>query len=863
MEQSGGAVGSTSRPPDGAATVGGSTMNDTLGDAGQQGSATSASFTGALPITGSTIKASSSKAAVVDYHQWIGDAIKLIEAFDPKKTTVDAHFDDKLGGNTRMAPARKKFVQQVFYCCIRYQKFLKLFVNAFLYKNPASAPRSDQTLYMIMGCLFFFRIEEIGFGEMGKILLKSDLSTPPALHALVDFIFSEEDLNNWVKVEWCKVYDMKYLEDEIIGKMQRLKPQMQSYLDELRVSALGGQAASAGVASEEAGKGVGGGGSEQHGGSSSSAVDADAKRQSFSSSRKHTKIQPFNLTKPKPRLVPQPEVIGRVYEAKPPPKTIYATSLEKVEAEKEERRAKVAEEIKGKYVADRDEFVFETSKRPAADDDSKLRYAQDVEDLKYKECTFKPKIKELKGKYDPQQFAEVRHNASSILREDMLVKKKQENEYNVLMDYERGLRDASEYYLWQYNQRVADDVEEKCRVEQRKIEMQLAAEAAREAMELQFQKNVLNAENIKLEKAVNEKRKHKEAVDEEEKKRSLCKEVYDMRGRPRVQLDIIDEKRKVNAEEIRLDTKKRFEIKKADDEHEMEQRKDLIRQIRAIVRVSTVTAEPYDPSEPPRHGILDEMSLAELRERYQIEKATQERKRAEKRDFILDEKREKNKVLLAKAENLSKIRTIARAEAAERHAKLKEEKRQAELVQQKISEQATVEVAERIRKKKEARYKEEQRLAKELKEINVKRQFLAAGAEAMEAKQYYEQLKGLEREAIDRQKEALHDAKVGRKVRKAEIKAIKEDRKNEQEEWAEMVRGVNERLEKSRKDDALLREEYRLERRDAHAVQRKVEANLKRVQLKQLPYATRMTQESIKAGRAYRETHPVPEPLPP
>jgi len=78
-----------------------------------------------------------------------------------------------------------------------------------------------------------------------------------------------------------------------------------------------------------------------------------------------------------------------------------------------------------------------------------------------------------------------------------------------------------------------------------------------------------------------------------------------------------------------------------------------------------------------------------------------------------------------------------------------------------------------------------------------------------------------------------------------------------------MVRGVNERLEKSRKDDALLREEYRLERRDAHAVQRKVEANLKRVQLKQLPYATRMTQESIKAGRAYRETHPVPEPLPP
>ena len=38
---------------------------------------------------------------------------------------------------------------EVFYGCVRYQKFLRIFVTGFLYKNPATAQRSDQTLYTV------------------------------------------------------------------------------------------------------------------------------------------------------------------------------------------------------------------------------------------------------------------------------------------------------------------------------------------------------------------------------------------------------------------------------------------------------------------------------------------------------------------------------------------------------------------------------------------------------------------------------------------------------------------------------------------------------------------------------------------
>lgn len=80
------------------------------------------------------------------------------------------------------------------------------------------------------------------------------------------------------------------------------------------------------------------------------------------------------------------------------------------------------------------------------------------------------------------------------------------------MNYERGLRDSSEFYEWQVDVRAEDDLEEKLRVEASKIEMQLSHEKAHEAKELQLKKNKLNVETVKLEGKIMEKRKQIEKV---------------------------------------------------------------------------------------------------------------------------------------------------------------------------------------------------------------------------------------------------------------------------------------------------------------------------------------------------------------
>jgi len=47
---------------------------------------------------------------------------------------------------------------------------------------------------------------------------------------------------------------------------------------------------------------------------------------------------PFNITKPKPKVIPQPEAIKREVKANPVPKNMFKKTLADIEKEKEERR---------------------------------------------------------------------------------------------------------------------------------------------------------------------------------------------------------------------------------------------------------------------------------------------------------------------------------------------------------------------------------------------------------------------------------------------------------------------------------------------------------------------------------------------
>ena len=93
------------------------------------------------------------------------------------------------------------------------------------------------------------------------------------------------------------------------------------------------------------------------------------------STKKVTVQQPFNLTKPKPKKIPQPISIEQHVVANPVPHHIFKKSLAEVEKEKEDRRKAKTEEIKKEYEENpKKRFELNTEQRPTV---QKVQAAKD------------------------------------------------------------------------------------------------------------------------------------------------------------------------------------------------------------------------------------------------------------------------------------------------------------------------------------------------------------------------------------------------------------------------------------------------------------------------------------------------------
>lgn len=187
---------------------------------------------------------------------------------------------------------------------------------------------------------------------------------------------------------------------------------------------------------------------------------------------------------------------------------------------------------------------------------------------------------------------------------------------------------------------------------------------------------------------------------------------------------------------------------------EQERRNDLIRRIRAIERVPKLRAKVFDPTTSSGQGLLEEMSLVELRERLRIVKARDAEEVVEKRKAIMQVKQEKEKKLKARLENIRRVRKMAYKDAREQRRRLKQREMEEKREEQEVADRAVKEVAKRLDAKRAARQKELDELAAEEEKIAKKRQFLGAAASMVEEKKFEELLLGADREARVMQSEA-------------------------------------------------------------------------------------------------------------
>lgn len=222
----------------------------------------------------------------------------------------------------------------------------------------------------------------------------------------------------------------------------------------------------------------------------------------------------------------------------------------------------------------------------------------------------------------------------------------------------------------------------------------------------------------------------------------------------------------------------------------------------------------FDPTTSSGLGLLQEMSLVELRERLRMVHAMQEEEVVEKRKSIMRLKQQKEHKLKARLDNIRRVRKLSHQEARKQRKRVKELEHEQEVREKKVVDAAIKEVAVRLDRKRAEKQKELDELAAAEEKIAKKRQFLGAAAAMVEEKKFEDLLAGASREARIKQTEAkiekVTEERTDARTRKQRINNVKSKaraqlERDEEEKAALMVRkkeiGVREYKEMLHKKD--------------------------------------------------------------
>lgn len=178
-------------------------------------------------------------------------------------------------------------------------------------------------------------------------------------------MFNADSLRENVRELWMEIYSYEYIDDKIIGGVEKNLPNVSDILRLVEKKATGK------ITSNLSASGV----SQSNFDTASNTTMEPGKASAMSGTilmddgeipvKQTTQPVPFNLTKPKPKVIPQPEALAREVIANPIPKGLFKKSVVDIEKDKEERRKAKTEAIRKEYEDNpQKRFKLETSERP-------------------------------------------------------------------------------------------------------------------------------------------------------------------------------------------------------------------------------------------------------------------------------------------------------------------------------------------------------------------------------------------------------------------------------------------------------------------------------------------------------------------
>lgn len=462
------------------------------------------------------------------------------------------------------------------------------------------------------------------------------------MHVFLQFIFNAETLRQNVREEWIKLYDSSYIDDKIIGGIERMLPNVADILATIEKKATGHIVSSLtqssfSIAAEKSGD------------------DTMAKTMmddSMPKKKTPTKTKPFNLTKIKPKIIEEPIALKREIKATPLPKHIFKKTLADIEKEKKERRKTQIERVKKDYEQNKIQpFKLKTGETSYDIDKVKEQIYEKEQNILQFDKKHARKLPDFS-----KNEVEIKPTAAAILREGHLLTKKQQEEEKVLKDFEMNMRDESEFNRWSKEMGEKEEVERLEHMQKKKIEMELARAEAIHAREHKTTENKFNAAKMKVQAQIRDDQRQHEKLVTHEAKQELISMIQDQRVCAEDEKEKVVQKNKEVRDQVHQEINQALARRKAEDEAELRKREELIRQIRELEKIPIVRTQGFDPTETSGHGLLNEMSIAELRERIEYEKIRQQAETEKRREQNLKGKSEKSDMLKDTSEKIQKAR---------------------------------------------------------------------------------------------------------------------------------------------------------------------------------------------------------------
>jgi hypothetical protein len=414
---------------------------------------------------------------------------------------------------------------------------------------------------------------------------------------------------------------------------------------------------------------------------------------------------------------------------------------------------------------------------------------QAVEAAREAACDFDRKNRPVVLPPKPKPGAgNVRLNSAAVLREDNLYRKKQEQEAAKLRAYEAELRDSSEFDEWRDRMRKVDEEAERARVERRRVEALIADEAARESKLRQANDNKAAAIAARAAACQGTVRRLREAAARRQAQRAVVAEIQTQRERPGLAVEELRQAKLAAAAETREEMERHAETIAAERRAEEERRADLIKQIRALERVPKKRVIAFDPTYVPPVGVLEQMSLAELRERLATAEEERKAEEAKRRQKIVEAKRSKEEDLKGRIARLSAMRDLAAGDSQRRAEAAKRAEAEAEAARAARLAEGQAQVHAKLEAKRAARLKEEARLAAEVETIKIQAQFLGSDREAVEKKAHLSMREGAQHDALARQGAVVDAAEKRQGLVEKEIAQRRAHLQREREARQQLVR---------------------------------------------------------------------------